>query len=467
MKVTDHIERESHRLIITRRNGSEILFSSNGLDWSLPWLEILSKHRVAEQLTEKLQVECGLQAYYLLDLRPSGSDRTAARTKYAVMESLHSDERAPAGSRWFPITGRGSQLVVPSEDNAAITRALLQTNSNSNDSEMGPFARLGWLKELRDWVQTQIDPLGLRLTGAIRQLNASPSFSLMRLETTGPAVWFKATGEPNRHELSISLTLARLFPRHVASVLGFHLAWNGWVSEEALGTPLHHHKESCYWASVARALAELQIDSIGKCNELLGNHCKDLRLAKIEKLVDPFLARMTDLMATQQKQVPAPLTNPELSALGDRLRQACSLLQDVGFPDTLGHLDLNPHNIVISPARSVFLDWAEGCVTNPLIAFEYFREHFQRNCIWGTQSIEMLATAYTRPWRTFFSPDALKKAMAISPLVAVFAYAVRTNTWQSPEALVQPSVAGYFRGLARRMHRETVQTAERSEPCLA
>jgi len=70
-------------------------------------------------------------------------------------------------------------------------------------------------------------------------------------------------------------------------------------------------------------------------------------------------------MAAQQKQPPPPLTIRELAFLGERLQEAISVLQDFGFPETLGHIDFNPGNILITPARCVFLDWAEACVTHP------------------------------------------------------------------------------------------------------
>jgi hypothetical protein len=329
--------RDRYRLIIVRRNGSEILVSSNGFDWSLPCLEISSQHRIAEQLTKKLHAERGLGAYCLFTLNPSNPDRHTERTKYAVMEALQDNDRAPAASRWLPIGGQGSRLVDPTEDNAAITDALQEMNT-----AIGPFARPGWLRELFAWAQTQIDPLGLRVTGAIRQLNASPAFSLIRLETTGPAIWFKATGEPNLHELSISLALARLFPDHVPEILGVHSTWNGWLSKDASGILLDDCEESFFWEEAARQLATLQLASVGKCTELLENSCKDLRLPTLVKLVDPFLARMADLMAAQVKQLPEPLATPSLTLLGERLKEACALLHELDLPDTLGHVDCNP-----------------------------------------------------------------------------------------------------------------------------
>jgi hypothetical protein len=78
-----------------------------------------------------------------------------------------------------------------------------------------------------------------------------------------------------------------------------------------------------------------------------------------------------------------------------------------------------------------------------------------------------LAAAYVRAWQQYFSTDTLQKAMVISPLVAVFAYAAGSNLWWLPEPRLPPSAAGYFRSLTRRMYRETIAIAKRRVPCLA
>src|ERR1700723_4764806 len=173
---------DRYRLIILRRNGSEILVSSNGLEGSLPGLEISSQHRIAEQLTKKLHAERGLGAYCLFTLNPSRPDQQTERTKYAVMEALPNNDRAPAASRWLPIGGIGSRLVDPSEDNVAIADALREMNT-----AIGPFARPGWFWELFAWAQTQIDPLGRRVTGAIGGRLAEPGSRLIRPALPGPA----------------------------------------------------------------------------------------------------------------------------------------------------------------------------------------------------------------------------------------------------------------------------------------
>ena len=339
-------------------------------------------------------------------------------------------------------------------------------DSNRDAKATKPFAQLGWIRELLDWVQTLLDPLAMRVTGSIRQLNASPTFSLVRVETTGNALWFKATGEPNLNELPISVSLAHLFPRYVPNVLATHPTWNAWISKEVSGSVLSDHKEPGLWMQSVERFAELQLSSIGKCTELLENQCKDLRLGKIAELVDPFLSQMACLMEAQQKLVPAPLTSSDLGVLGNYLKQAFSSLQELGVPDTLGHLDPNPANVIVSGTRSVFLDWAEGCVTNPFLTFEYFREHFLRNCTEEKPAVQAFEAAYARPWKKYFSAHAVTKALVLSPLLAVFAYAVCNDTWLRPEMLLVPTVASYFRSLTRRMNREMLDLGRREEPCL-
>jgi hypothetical protein len=468
MDLVHNTVSDLYRLVVTRRNASEILLLPSGDVWSLPSVEIFREQRIAEQLTAKLQTEWGFQGYCLFTPSLAATDRSPLPAKCAVMEVLNQSDRAPERGCWMPSKLARDQIDRLTEDDSALVKKSFQElASYMRESSSQAFARPGWLGELFEWVQERIDPLGLRLTGDFLQLNASPTFSLIRLETTGSAVWFKATGQPILHELPISVSLAHLFPECTPPLIGIHSSWNGWLSREASGTTLDHFVELPVWNKVADDLAQLQIHSIGKETELLKSQCKDLRLSRLIKQIDPFLARMAELMAAQEKQVPAALTKPELNLLGNDLKEACSLLQDFGFPDTLGHLDLNPGNILVSPERSVFLDWAEGCVTNPLITFEYLREHFGRSRLSDTHAIESIVAAYVHPWQSLFSSDALRQATVISPLVAVFAYAVGTNPWHSSEALLKPSLAGYLRSLTRRMHRETLQIAGRREKCLA
>jgi len=455
---------ESYRLIVTRRNASEILLLQDGSAWTLPRVAIRPRQRVAEQLMSQVSREWELETYCLFVPNVPTSDGNGGRTKCAVMESLRQNDNAPAGTYWMPPSALSD--FTDAGEAAAIREALEELDSYARGEKTGPFAKPGWLRELFRWAEEQVAPLGLRVTGGFRQWNASPTFSLIRLETNDGALWFKAAGEPKAHELPVSLLLARLFPNHVPRILGIHRSWNGWLSAEAPGTTLDEISDCSIWERAAAELAELQIASIGKGSDLLEGKCKDLRLPGLENRVDPFLARMADFMAAQEKKTPAPLANSELASLGEGLKESCSLLQGFGLPDTLGHIDFNPGNILVSPDHCVFLDWAEGCVTNPLITFEYLRRHLERGGIQEPAAEARLSAAYLRPWAAYFSPEDLGRALAVAPPVAVFVHAIAGDAWRTLDPRSNPALAGYFRSLTRRMYRDAVRAAEGSALCL-
>jgi hypothetical protein len=456
------IGRDVYRLIVTRRDASEFLVVGCVSGWSLPSVEIQPGQRIAEQLTTELYAQYGCRGYCLF--LPTSAGELA---RCAVIEACQNDEISPAGTCWIPLADAMSLSADSAQDYAVMEKSIEELNTHRNEPRLAPFAKPGWLARLFEWVDDQLAPQGLRLTGNFTQLNASPAFSLIRLETYDSAVWFKATGEPNRHELPVAACLARLLPRYVPRLLGVQSAWNGWLTEEISGTRLDHTAEFASWSKAAEALAQLQILSIGRQAELLEGQCKDLRLPMLSAQLDPFLERMREFMAAQENREPAPLTDPDLARLGTRLKRACLSLGEAGLPDSLGHLDFNPGNIFVAPDRCVFLDWSEACLTNPLITFEFLRAHFQRTSISSSTAIEHLVNSYLAPWQSLVSPPDWNQAISVSPLVAVFAYAVASKAWRSPETPGRRSHAGYFRSLTRRMYREAEGIAARSEQCFA
>ena len=401
----------------------------------------------------------GLEAYCVSFLRPTqGEDLNCA-----VMESVRHNDKAPAGTCWIP---RTSANCADALENRLIRQSLDEFDGNAKDQKPGRFAKPGWLRELFLWVREQLAPLGLRPTGRFPAAERKHGIQLDSLETDGGAVWFKATGEPNAHELSVTLALARLFPHFVPRILGVHPGWNGWLTAEVAGISLDEITDLVAWEQTAETLAELQITSLGYAPELFEAQFKDLRILMLKKRIDPFLGRMNELMAVQEKRTPPPLVDSELQTIAEGLKEACSFVESLGLPDTLGHIDFNPGNILVSEDRCVFLDWAEGCVTNPLVTFEYLCEHMGRSGIKAPAARKRLTSAYLRQWTPLHLAELLRRALALSPLIAVFAYAVAGDAWRSPDLVHNVTLAGFFRSLTRRMYREAMHADVGSELCL-
>jgi hypothetical protein len=456
-------EFDTYRLLIVRRNASELVVIAGGQGFSLPSLEIPRWERIAQQITTAVKDRWGFEAHCLFT--PAHPADGPSPVRYQVMESSKPNDNPSAGFHWVPVASLSETSFLDPQDHRVIRSATHELESYAHGSIAAAFARPGWLREVMEWAQTKINPLGLTLAGSFRQLNASPTFSLLRFETDGPALWFKAVGEPNVREFSITRYLERMFPAFVPRLIAARAEWNAWLTTEAEGT--HPDESSGFhtWMTAATTLADLQVTSFGQTFHLIDAGCRDIRPCSLVGLVEPFLEAMAGLMEQQTKVSPAPLSRQELRTLGAQLQEALSNSKECDIPNALGHLDFNPGNILISQDRCVFLDWAEACVGPPFFTFQYLLEHRRR--LHGTDfaSEELLVSSYARNWECFVSPREISAALHGAPLLAAFSYSAGALAWRNPETFRRPETAGYLRSLVRRMKREADALREGSLLC--
>lgn len=455
MKSQQQSERETYRLIVLGEDGTKLLVKNTEARFILPSVEISRHERVAENLTGVLKREWGCDAVCLFPMNCSPENRGSNRQLHEVLECWR-DETMGVDTAWTPIR----TLTVDSFQHEAEFESLQHSLHQLEDYERdpsSPFARRGWLEPLRDWTSSAIRPLGLELMDSLQQLNASPAFNLIRFETTGSAVWFKAVGKPNEREFPITLKLAELFPNFMAEIIATKPEWNGWLSREADGRNLGEAKNSEAWELAASSLAKLQIESISYTESLLPLGAHDFRSDALISAADLFFDVIARLMDEQPKTPPATLRREELSLTRVLVDDALTALADLRIPSGVGHMDPNPRNIIVAANRCVFLDWAEAYIGHPFFSFEYLLQHFRRNSEDRTKFEAQIASVYKIPWQEFLSEDCISEALALVPLAAVFAYAVGDDSWKEAERLRDPVIGGYFRSLARRMNREAMQ----------
>jgi Ser/Thr protein kinase RdoA (MazF antagonist) len=172
---------------------------------------------------------------------------------------------------------------------------------------------------------------------------------------------------------------------------------------------------------------------------------------------------MAQLMERQTKVPPTVLDRSDLLALADSLHSAVDAMEALGVPDALGHLDLNPANIVVTADRCAFLDWAEAYVGNPFLSLEYLLQHARRTFGDNSDVRAKMMEAYCERWHGVVSPAVVTEALIFAPLLAVYAYAAAIG-WKEPHELEEPA-AGYLRSLTRRIHCEAKQLANRRTLC--
>ncbi|MBS1851400.1 MAG: phosphotransferase [Acidobacteria bacterium] len=458
-------EHENYRVIVLSPDGKNILVVPDGNQFALPSVKVPRWQRVAENLTEAVKTDWGEEVVCLFEL----DDLTGtgiAGIHYQAAEHWCSVGVPMIPTRWIPVERLSKESLASADEYFTIQRSRVQCSEGGNTSLMGPFAALGWFKELRTWIDGVLAPLGFRLNGNFRQLNASPTFSLIRFETDGPALWFKAVGEPNQREFPVTCVLSRLFPSHVPAVVATRPDWNAWLMREAVGPLLSEVQGEALWEKAAAALAQLQIESIGHGAQILGAGARDVGVTALSRMVEPFIETMARLMEQQTKVPPEPLHRTQLRVVGDRIQTALEALEVLGIPETLGHLDLNPGNIIVSPEQCVFLDWAEAYIGNPFFTFEYLLEHLRRTLGVDSAVEKRLVSTYCSRWEAVVSGTAIDEVLTLTPLLAVFAYAAGSEVWRDEERMQDPATAGYLRSLARRMYREANSLSERRSVCL-
>ena len=465
MDMPQQIERDVYSLIITRRNGSELLCFPDGLRYSLPSVDIPRWQRVAEQINSEVEKRWNLDAYSLSTFLCDKPEETFFPTQFQIMECVRPNGHAPRTAHWVSLSSLTDSSFRDSEILTNIHAGLGQSGTHTNHQCMRPFATVGWLGDLCLWIQEKIEPMNLRLTGQFRQLTASPTFNLIRFETNGSALWLKAVGEPNIHEFQIVSTLATLFPSFLPPIIGSLPERNAWLMAEVEGTSPEADSNFSKWRTISTRLAELQIASIHEVPLLISAGCRDIRTSSLLNSTEEFFATIEKLMKQQPKTPPSILTSEEILDLKNRIKEILSLIAAIGIPDALNHLDFNPGNILVSGDSCTFIDWVEAAIGHPFLTFQYLLEHLTRLRPDHVDRREELISAYASQWERFASTDAVSHSLAFAPLIAVFAFAVSTNAWRVPETFANSSAAGYFRSLVRRMKREADALENRSLEC--
>jgi len=424
-----------------------VFLVQKGMLLAFPDVELPPFQRIAPHLATALKHDWGQEIIYLFysSVRPG----IAREPRHYVAQALHC-HHARAGSNWVRVASLDASAFEDGEEYNTLIACLARLGRETALGS-GPFERLGWFPEVTAWIDQSIGPFGVHLTGAFHQLNASATFSLIRFETDGPAVWFKAVGEPNLHELHVSRHLARFYPDFVPKVLAVREEWNAWLTVEVQGTHLDENSDLSEWTAVAKTLANLQILSMGDTLHLIEVGCKDVRVNALVDCVDPLLDKMAHLMGQQTKQLPVPLSCKELSVLRTQLRVLLSAYSNLDIPNTLGHLDFNPGNIITSRDHCLFLDWADGCVGPPFPTFEYLLERLRRFRPSDESLKRRLLSEYSEIWGSFLGPRELTEALALTPLLAVFTFAVAQNIWHDPDLLREPNTVKLLRSLGRHM----------------
>lgn len=453
---------ETHRLIIFNSRGTAVLLQKEGEEYHLPRIRVAKFMRSAQEVTGFLLNYWHLRCLYLFSALLEG--RYSESDIVSVLESIEAFEQLPEESQWVPIHAVLSQSLLGHDEQQVLQSAHVKAVKPGILGDPEPFARIGWLQDLKTWISERISPLGIELR-TFEQLNGSESFCLIRFDTTEDPIWFKAVGPPNLHEYQITQTLAHLFPACLPRVLAIKDDWHGWLMADG-GRPLREITDDRVWTSALIALGKLQLASIHRIPELATAGCRDLRMRELERRLDPFIGAMREIMARQHKTPPKVLVRSELMEVKAKVREGLHCMESLQMPDTLGYSDFNPGNILVRGERCLFIDWAEAHLGHPFLTFEYFLAHVRKDAPDFVSFENEFRDSYCTVWSSIASKVQIAEALRWSPLIAVYAYAVSGDVRLNAERLKVPGVEAYLRSLTRRMKQEADAISSGRPECL-
>lgn len=439
------------RLLLFRSAAEEVFVRSLDGGFRLPEMELPANERIAASLHRAVRRELGLDVISLYEI--SSGDRLPPGIYYHAAVSARPGDNIPRETCWARVDSLTPDSFSCHDDFAA----LVKFQSDLTVTEMGgpsePFRNPNWFLHVTAWVSKALRPYGLRLSGAFRQLNASATFSLIRFETDGRPVWFKAVGEPNTREFHLTRALSQKCAQFLPRVLAYHARWNAWLAEEAAGIPLSPPAEFCHWESAAESLARLQILALPHAGEMAAAGARDLGPRQLLARVDPFFEFIAHGAERSNPIEAGQARGRHWRALGLAMEHALLELDRMHLPATLGHMDLNPQNVFCAGQGCVFLDWAEGFLGCPLFSLEYLVQHFRR-CFQANPRLEKrLCDRYLGSWRPFLAERELEQLLALCPLTALFAYASTLLTSLLERGATTAAEESYLLGLARKMYR--------------
>lgn len=403
-------------LAVLRYGKDEILLCENGGECSLPEFYIPASARPVREAMTYLTRDFGIYAPCLMTLS-SPALSIEEGCSVMMLETCDAIQRAPEGTCWA-----GFRQLAEYGLEGLWKGMACALETARYDGE-----RRGWWSRLMAWAEPLLRSAGLQATGRYEQWNAGGGFQLVRLETDGRAVWFKAVGPPSTSEFAITLALAKWQSRRTPQLLAAHEGWRGWIMLEAEGQSLRDATHLTYWQRAARELARLQLEETDRADTWLRCGCRDLRPDALVAGLREFCAGMEEVMDRQPCVPPARLDRAALARIADGVGQAVT--EAKALPSSLVHADLSPGNIFVNRSGCWFLDWAEASVAHPFVALDNLLGHLRKQEAAGPHALAQVRQAYAAEWEAEYGEAAVRRTLRVTRLLRLATMAWRSAGW--------------------------------------
>ncbi len=292
--------------------------------------------------------------------------------------------------KWVPTTDSG----LSAADEFWVLRWL-----GRRECPLRPWFELEWMDRVLTYIDAVQAEFGMARIGHVSQIKHWALSSVIRIETTKGAVFFKAASSGAAIDPILLGRLAARWPKSVPTLLAHSPQNNWWITEDhcAREGPALTFEERL---ACIELLAHMQIDTATDSSILSGLPIKRCSL-------DQFAGSIPSLLERQDRWNTAPADHEHWWPLDDEQRNTwCSLgptliehvhaLADrtaaLGIPLTLIHGDVHLGNMAARDGVPILHDWANGMVAHPFfdlaMMFKSVDDDVAQKCL----------TSYLGPW---------------------------------------------------------------------
>ncbi len=434
-----------YSLLIRHPAEERLLLLPKGDGWALPWFRHKQRHFWQEvaHINAAVMEMLGLRATTLRCLN-TAYDPTQDRVygSYAL-ESQDPQWTLPPGARWADAGDLDAISLAQPELTATLCDWLDFRQPQDAQPNRAAWYEPGWFAQAEGWMALALAQVGRSLSGPVVQVRAWQRSCLLRAETDGGPVYFKAVPPVFAHEPAITHALAARYPQHIPPVLARHPRQPWFLMAEVDGVSLAQRQDIAAWETALRTFALIQIDLAGRAERLVALGCPQRDLAQMADQ----MAQLLDDAALLLPSRPAGLGDEDratIRAMLPALRNKAQRLAQIKLPQTLEHGDFWPGQVLIvddappappqtsrrapvrqpsaPPSRPVFIDWSDCSIAHPFFSLSFFDDIMEMEGYLPdvSNARERLRNAYLGPWTVYAPMKELIEAFELSrPLAAI------------------------------------------------
>jgi hypothetical protein len=395
--------------------------------WALPYAEVdefvylNNVGRLSELMSRQLQID--VVTYRATSFHYDEAARTCSGVY--VLDYRAAPQSPPSGAgRWVDRQSLTTLNILPGEHRAVLEAYLAEVESGHVPPQRPPWARRGWFHQAESWIQSQVAALGYVSLGPVEQVRCWSISCVLRLPTDKHMIYFKTAADLPLFvdEPTLLEGLSAWYPDHIPRPLVVDQA-RQWMLLTDWGQPLGWEVSPENLAAIYRTMAQIQVASAGRVEDLLRMGCADRRLHLLATQIDPLL---------EDGLIRAMLDDAEqarLHRLAPRLKAMCAELASYNLPHALVHGDLHPGNAALHNGKVLIFDWTDGCVSHPFFDLMHLLQQ-------PPELREQLRDSYLEAWLSFEPPERLQEAWDLAlPLCALH----HTISYQHIVANLEPA----------------------------